>query len=155
MNLANWIALTMVSWTYMHMNSIRTQLTISYQCLFGLFRTTKFLKSSYKLLYFSLGQPWDKTCIIDFICTIFQFPSLIDLFTCAKTNLNPYKHIITCSSSEYNHVQCIPHLFSPPTLAYPLLQFYDPSFFLICPTYIQWFFHCSQSMRTPYTSPHF
>jgi hypothetical protein len=55
--------------------------------MFKLFGINKLLKNSYKLSYSSIGQPWDKTCRIDFICTIFQFPSPTSLFTCAKIDL--------------------------------------------------------------------
>jgi hypothetical protein len=83
----------------LNMNSIRTQLTISYQCMFGLFKTTKLLKSSYKLSYSNLGRPWDKTCKIYFIYIIFQFPSFANLFV-PKHIKNPSEHTITCFSNE-------------------------------------------------------
>jgi hypothetical protein len=83
------MALIVASLTCIYMNSTRTQPVITYQCMFGLFGIAKLLKSSYKLSYSSIGQPWNKTCRIDFICTIFQFPSPTSLFTCAKIDLEP------------------------------------------------------------------
>lgn len=97
------MALTMASWTCIYINSTRTQLVVSYQCMLGLFGTAKLLKSSYKLSYFNIGQPWDKTCKIGFICTNFQFPSPSSLFTCAKIDLEP---LIQFHVLEVNAIMC-------------------------------------------------
>jgi hypothetical protein len=88
-NLVHLMALTMASWTCMYMNSTRTQPTISNQCMLGLFGIPKLLKSSYKLSYSNITQPWDKTYKIYFICKIIQFPSHVGLFICAKIDLRP------------------------------------------------------------------
>ncbi len=98
-----WMALTLASWTCIYMNSTRTQLEISYQCMLGLFGTTKFLKSSYKLSYSSIWRPTNKLCIIGFICTIFQFPSPTSLFTCAKIDLKP---LIQFHVLQVNAIMC-------------------------------------------------
>jgi hypothetical protein len=97
------MALIVASWTCIYINSTRTQPVVSYQCMLGLFGTAKLLKSSYKLSYFSIGQPWDKTCKIGFICTNFQFPSPTSLFTCAKIDLKP---LIQFHVLEVNAIMC-------------------------------------------------
>ncbi len=113
MNLVDWMALTMVSWTCMYMNLARTQPTISYQCMLGLFGIAKFLKSSYKLSYFSIGWPWDKTCKTNSFAQFFDSTHLQFFLLVPKLDLKSlwtYNYIF---SHGHNHVYVFPTFFHP------------------------------------------